>query len=96
MHHYLVIHTIKQYPETQDEWLDSWGNVLEKLGGNTRWIHSFYDPEDEQLYCIWQAESEDEIRSRFSESGIENAPIDEIREVAYFDIGAWSDNANGD
>ncbi len=90
MHHYLAIHTIKQYPETQDEWLELWEAVLGNLCGNAKWLNSYYDPTDEHLYCLWEADSEQQIHSCFTEEGRMMAPIEQIREVAYFDIQAMA------
>lgn len=86
MHHYLVVHAIKQYPETQDEWLALWEAVLSNQCGSSRWLNSYYDPADESLFCLWEAESEEQIHSCFTEEGKKMAPILQIREVAYFDI----------
>ncbi len=92
MHHYLVIHTVKQYPETQDEWLELWEAVLSNICGTGRWLNSYYDPADERLYCLWEAESEEQIRSCYTKEGAAMAPIEQIREVAYFDIQAMAAN----
>jgi hypothetical protein len=94
MHHYLVTHMIARYPESQDEWLDLWEEVLRNICGDSRWINSYYDPAEEKLYCLWEAESTESIRSCFTEEGHEIAPIEEIREVAYFDIESMSQELN--
>ncbi|MGD2058327.1 MAG: DUF4242 domain-containing protein [Anaerolineales bacterium] len=92
MHHFLVIHTVKQYPETQDEWLELWEGIIKNLCGDVRWLSSYYDPADERLYCLWEAETEAQIHSCFTEEGVTMAPIEEIREVAFFDIQEMSTN----
>jgi hypothetical protein len=83
---------VEEYPETQDEWLDLWESVLAKACGSAHWLNSYYDPADEKLYCVWEAESEDEIQACFSGVGAKMAPIQQIREVAYFDIAALAEN----
>jgi hypothetical protein len=92
MHHFLVVHTVKEYPETQDEWLGLWEAVLGQTCGDTRWLTSYYDPKDERLYCVWEANSEEEIQTCFGAVDTEMAPIEQIREVAYFDIQAMASN----
>lgn len=92
MHHYLVIHTVKQYPETQDEWLGLWEDILKNTCSDARWLNSYYDPGDERLYCVWEATSEDEIYACFRGVGAEMAPVERVREVAYFDIQAMASN----
>lgn len=92
MHHFLVIHIVKQYPESQEEWLELWEGILRNLCGNARWLYSYLDPADEHLYCLWEAETAAQIQSCFTEEGIAMAPIEEIREVAFFDIQELSSN----
>lgn len=88
MHHYLVVHKVIEYPETQDEWLGLWEGVLNNTCGDTRWLTSYYDPADERLYCVWEADSEAEIEACFTGVNQEMAPVEQIREVAFFDIQA--------
>jgi hypothetical protein len=85
---------VEEYPETQDEWLDLWEDVIKNACGNARWLNSYYDPADDKLYCVWEAESEDQITACFGEVNTSMAPIQEIREVAFFDIEALAASLN--
>jgi hypothetical protein len=92
MPNFLVVHHIKRYPESQDEWVDDWQGLRQRSKQNTdcTWLSSFVDSEESLLYCQWEAENEDCIKACFTPEELEMAPILQFREIVIFDP-AWLD-----
>lgn len=92
MPQYLLIHDVKIYPESQDEWINLWKKIRERACGDSKWLHSFFEPESGRMYCEWEAPDVDSILACLSEEVLENAPIISTSEVVLFDV-SWLDNA---
>ncbi|HLA94834.1 MAG TPA: DUF4242 domain-containing protein [Pyrinomonadaceae bacterium] len=52
-------------------------SVLDKLGAEIQWIHSYVT--DDKLYCVYTAPSEDLIAEHARESGFPANRISEVR-----------------
>ncbi len=52
-------------------------SVLNKLGNDIQWIHSYVT--DDKLYCIYTAPSEDLIRRHAEQSGFPANRISEVK-----------------
>ena len=52
-------------------------SVLNKLGNDIQWIHSYIT--DDKLYCIYTAPSEDLIREHAEQSGFPANKISEVK-----------------
>jgi hypothetical protein len=85
MAYYLLVHSVSEYPGTQDEWVKSWSAVHQRASESTRWIHSFFDAEAGKLYCEWEAENPEDILKCISDDQLRMAPIEAIREIAIID-----------
>jgi hypothetical protein len=92
MPNFLVVHSIKSYPESQDEWVDDWKGLRQRSQENPdcTWLSSFVDSDKRLLYCLWEAESMDCIQACFTPEEGEMAPITDSREIVLFDP-AWLD-----
>ena len=92
MPNYLVVHSIKRYPQSQDEWVEDWKGLRERSENNPgcTWLSSFVDSEETLLYCLWDAEDEDCIKACFTPEEAEMAPIINIREIVLMDP-SWLD-----
>ena len=90
---YIIRHSIQQYPESQDHWINIWKEIRERACGETRWLHSFLIPEKDQLYCQWDAESLEDIVSCLGDDVLPMAPIDYSAEIVTFDP-AWLDEVS--
>ncbi len=90
MPHYLLIHKIEMYPETQDDWIDQWREIRNTAHGDVEWIRSFFDPAGGKLYCQWKAESMESIVESFPPGILEQAPVEYSSEIVLFDM-LWLD-----
>jgi len=88
MANFLIIHKVERYPETQDEWIDTWRELRKRACEGTVWIHSFFDPASNLLYCHWEAENEGAILECLTTDVKEMAPIQYVSEIVLFDA-AW-------
>ena len=52
-------------------------SVLNKLGGDIQWIHSYVT--DDKLYCVYTAPTEDLIRQHADQSGFPANRISEVK-----------------
>ncbi len=90
MPHFLIIHKVAMYPESQDEWLDQWRDIKKKAHGDIEWIHSFLDPAAGKLYCQWKAESLESLMKFLTPSILEQGPVEYSSEIVLFDT-IWLD-----
>lgn len=91
---YLVIHAVREYPDSQEDWLELWERVWSKTGGSTQWRGSFYSPEEDRLYCIWEADRPEDIEACFEKDELlKIAPIESMRIGAYFDVAAFGETS---
>jgi hypothetical protein len=54
-------------------------NVLEKMGPQIQWVHSYVT--DDKIYCVYIAPSEEAIRQHARESGFPANRISQVRSV---------------
>lgn len=87
MPHYLLVHSVTQYPGSQQDWVESWRELrlAARNVEGVRWLQSFYDPDAEELYCQWEAADPDTILTCFSEDQLAMAPVKSVREIVLFD-----------
>lgn len=52
-------------------------SVLDKLGGDIQWIHSYVT--GDKIYCVYTAPSEDLIRQHADQSGFPANKISEVK-----------------
>ena len=90
MTHYLLIHDVKVYPESQDEWIEMWRDLRSRACGEVEWLHSFYEPESRRMYCQWSAPDLDAIMACIEGKVLETAPVIATSEIVLFDV-AWLD-----
>lgn len=90
MPQYLIVHKIESFPDSQEEWIGIWRDLRQRACGDALWLHSFYEPSTEKLYCEWQAPDLEAITSCLEEEMLEIAPIISASEVVLFDV-AWLD-----
>jgi hypothetical protein len=90
MPQYLLVHRIETYPDSQDEWIDMWRLLQKRATGEVAWLHSFYEPSSNKLYCQWQAPDLESIKACFTEDTLIKAPIVYSSEVVLFDL-SWLD-----
>jgi hypothetical protein len=91
MPQFLIVHDVKVYPETQDDWIGLWRKLRERAHGEAEWLHSFFEPSTGKLYCEWEAPDVDSILSCLSEEVLDLAPVSSTSEVVLFDV-TWLDN----
>lgn len=90
MTHYLIVHDIKDYPETQDDWIEMWRDLRARASGSAKWLHSFYEPSTRRMYCEWEAPDTESIMTCFYDELLEIAPVISSSEVVIFNL-AWLD-----
>lgn len=90
MPHYLLVHNVAKYPETQDDWIDQWREVRKRAQGDAEWVHSFFDPAGGKLYCEWKADNIEAIIECLPQGIPEQAPIEYSSEIILFDT-LWLD-----
>ncbi len=90
MPHYLLVHKIATYPESQDDWIDQWREIRKKAHGDVEWVHSFFDPAEGKLYCQWKAENMESIVKCFPPGSEKQAPVEYSSEIILFDT-LWLD-----
>lgn len=90
MPHYLLVHKIAKYPESQDDWIDEWREVRQNAKGEVEWIHSFLNPAEGKLYCEWKAEDIEAIIKCLPSDIQVQAPIEYSSEIILFDT-LWLD-----
>lgn len=54
-------------------------SVLDKLGTDIQWIHSYVT--DDKIYCLYRANNEDLIREHASQGGFPVTSIAEVKAV---------------
>jgi hypothetical protein len=90
MPYYLLVHQIARFPESQDEWIESWRRIRRRCSDNAEWLHSFMDTQTNKLYCEWKAIDLDAVMNCFDEYALDRAPLEYTSEIAYFDT-EWLD-----
>jgi len=90
----LVIHEVREYPKTQEEWLGLWESIWRKTSGATHWRGTFYSPEEDRLYCLWDSDQVEDIVSCFERTELDRlAPIEQILVGVYFDVTVFGERA---
>jgi hypothetical protein len=93
MPHYLIVHHVTSFPGSQEEWVEMWRelrNDSQQVEGVT-WLQSFFDPEEAELFCEWEADDFESIEGCFTDDQLEIAPIKAVREIVLFDP-RWLDD----
>ena len=54
-------------------------SVLDKLGGDIQWIHSYVT--DDKIYCVYTAPSEELIKQHADQSGFPANRISEVKSM---------------
>lgn len=85
MTRFIVIHRLPG-AVTQDEVIAVGQAVTARLSDNARWLNSWLIPDDDRLFCEWEASSEEAIRAALV--GVEKFPIEAIYPVERIDP-AW-------
>lgn len=95
MPRFLVVHSVNRLYETQEQWVQDWGEMRKRtVKGKARWLSSWYAAHSNRLFCEWEADSEASIRTSFLARDLEMAPIISVDEVAHVDP-AWLDDEAG-
>jgi len=90
MPYYLLVHQVARFPESQDEWIESWRNIRRRCSDDAEWLHSFMDTKTNKLYCEWKAIDLDAAINCIDEDALNMAPLEYTTEIAYFDT-EWLD-----
>jgi hypothetical protein len=93
MRRYLVTHTVVSEPGTQEDWLQDWLGLRQRsrrAEGCPVWLMSFYAAQPRKLYCEWEAERAEDIRSCFTDKELNMAPIVAVEEIVRLDP-TWLD-----
>ena len=90
MPHYLLVHQVERFPESQDEWIELWRAVRKRCSEKAEWLHSFMDTRTNKLYCEWKADDLQAVMECFGPESLDMAPIEYTTEIAYFET-EWLD-----
>lgn len=82
---YIVIHGLPG-AATQDEVIAAAQTIMARLSDDARWLNSWLVPDDERLFCEWEASSEEAIRAALK--GVELFPVEGIYPAERIDP-AW-------
>jgi hypothetical protein len=77
---------------SQDDLVNDWRGLRQRTHSGARWVGSWYAAASERLYCEWEAQSPEAIRTCFLPVELEMAPIEKVEEVVAIDP-AWLDDA---
>lgn len=85
MAEYLVIHEVKELPQSQEEWIRSFRGLRARCNEQANWLSTSYEPETGRIYCVWKAESPEDIKRCFLPEQLEMAPVIHIGEIIQID-----------
>ena len=83
MARFIVVHT-PMTELTQDQIVDGIRAMVASLEPETEWISSWYAPEENKMFCEWEATNEEAIRASIGER-LKLNPIETIYEVIAVD-----------
>jgi hypothetical protein len=83
MARFIVVHT-PVTELTQDQIVDGIRAMVASLEPETEWISSWYAPEENKMFCEWEAPDEEAIRASIGEM-LKLNPIETIYEVIAVD-----------
>jgi hypothetical protein len=91
---FFVIHQVATLPDSYNDWVDRLRAVRMRACGNSKisaaWLNSWYSPEEERMYCEWEADHPEDIQACLTEEDLAIIPLVSIVEVAHIDA-SWLD-----
>lgn len=94
MARYFVVHRVATLPDSYNDWVDRLRGVRLRACENSEitaaWLNSWYSPDEERMYCEWEAERPEDIRMCLTDEDLAIIPLESITEVAHIDA-SWFD-----
>jgi hypothetical protein len=98
MARFFVVHRVAALPDTYNDWVDRLRAVRLRTCVNTEtnatWLNSWYSPTEERMYCEWEADRSEDIRTCLTEDDLAIIPVESIFEVAHIDASWLDEQAN--
>lgn len=85
MARFLVVHKVPQ-TMTQEEAIETGKAIVTTQSGESRWLRSWYLPEDDRLLCEWEAPEGETIQTALRK--VKHFPVETIQLVQPVDP-AW-------